>query len=468
MRSDTCISRTRYCSALVAIVALGLPASVALAAQDHARGTKPTVTPNAATGVPAPVPTTVPPPESPPGRVDAPLVRSEAPVPFDCPPSCEFRIDVGDKAQGLDLKIHVVKGSIRVLLRPADSPKESGAEPSSVLAGELKDISVTAQTSPPLQTGAYSLSIDSPGPEPASGAFVASVVYPVVPNRNPRSVLTAFLEQPPGWLAAVLSVASLFCLGVLFIRGLRAERRVLTEVKKGLSSVEKVSESSNNVASRLVEIDDKVKTLPANLVAYLENERRAAAAAADAKMARSLPVRVKKLLESEPTLAIGRMVREVAQRAGGAAEAEFKRSFSNELKALEKAEALLKETTASPDADLDDEWAALQRAIGALQSRHNPRYFLDVVDEAGRHQMAQKKDLLAALGLEEMSPPVGMDVSDPAPYYVERTIGEGTRSVLDKVILSGYKSKENGEVFRKPAIVVRLESDAISEVRTSD
>jgi hypothetical protein len=36
------------------------------------------------------------------------------------------------------------------------------------------------------------------------------------------------------------------------------------------------------------------------------------------------------------------------------------------------------------------------------------------------------------------------------------------------VISSGYKSKENGEVFRKPAIVVRLESDAISEVRATD
>jgi len=47
---------------------------------------------------------------------------------------------------------------------------------------------------------------------------------------------------------------------------------------------------------------------------------------------------------------------------------------------------------------------------------------------------------------------------DLTSYQIEHTTGMGRRSILDKVLSNGYRSRETGEIYRKPVIAVRLES----------
>jgi hypothetical protein len=377
-----------------------------------------------------------------------------APVEFSVPPAAEFRIQVPGDPGRLNLVFHVAGGgSLNAYLKFGDSPGKAGINgadyPPFHVTAESHDFPLPA--SPPLRDGIYYLRLESA--TAAGGYFVATTVPAAVQrpgNPSRFATLLATLAAPPAWLGAALSVASLACLGLLFMHGIRSSHMLGNEIKAALDSL-------GLVAGSLRDLKKSVANLPGALADYGHWAEPPAAAKQDALPAHPPAARFQHLLENEPTLVTARLVRDVARRAGGETETEFGLNFAGYLAALDRAERMLAEAAPGTLA-LDEEWAALNRAIGALQARHNPVFFLDVIDEAARQGMPQKEQLLATLGIEEINPQAGLEIMDLTSYQIEQTTGMGRRSILEKVIASGYRSRETGEVFRKPAIAVRLES----------
>lgn len=385
-----------------------------------------------------------------------PIVSGKA-VGFSVPPAAEFLIQVPEKTARLKLDFHLAGPGVNAFLSAAATAGGSSPEGHSYreVVGETS-IEVLPQSYPPLRPGTYLLKLESD--KPAGGTLVATAVPAAVRqppgSPEPPSPMAAFLLAPPPWLAAALSVASLACLGLLFLHGIRSARQLGGDITKALDNLQNV----------LVYVKD-IKKSNDNLSVEVGELLRRAEASPDHSQdqAPAFPLaRLQLLLENEPVLVTARLVRDVARRAGGEAEKEFSRNFGGYLAALDRAERLLLDPARL--AEPEEEWSALHRAIGALQVRHNPRFFLDVVDEAGRQGMPQKDQLLQVLGLEEISPPAGQEIVDLSSYQVERTHGMGRRSILDRVLCSGYRSRETGEMYRKPAIAVRLESDYTAAV----
>ncbi|MGA2736168.1 MAG: hypothetical protein ABSG65_01825 [Bryobacteraceae bacterium] len=385
-----------------------------------------------------------------PGAV-APLVPSGTPFPFAILPSApaEYRIQVPGNPERLNLNFHVAGSSaVDAYLRYGSSPGKAASNLVEHAAPGSTSVDILPQSSPPLRDGTYYLRLESAAP--AGGYFVATAVATAVQTsvNTPQtpSIFSSLSASPP-WLIAALWVGAMACLGLLFLKGIRTANRQTKELKDALGGLNPVSDS-------LREIKQSIKDLTGALADRLHWAELPAAPHPDEPSANSMAARIRQLLENEPMLITARLVRDVAGRAGGEVETELSRNFAGYLAALDRAERLLADASVVPD----DEWSALHRAIGALQARHNPVFFLDVIDEAGRQRMPQKAQLLATLGIEEISPPTGLEIVDLTSYQIEHTIGMGRRSILDKVLSSGYRSRETGEVYRKPAIAVRLES----------
>ena len=165
------------------------------------------------------------------------------------------------------------------------------------------------------------------------------------------------------------------------------------------------------------------------------------------------------LLTDEPMLVLARLVRAVAVKAGGSAAETLRRDYSDYLGLLDTLEGMHQEIAQSGSiGGMKRRFVTLQQNIAAVRAKHNPRFFLDVLDEAEVRRMPELAQMTAALSVEAIDPPVGTEVSDVNQFCVTKTVGEGLRSVLDKVVARGYRSKDTGEVYRKPSIVVRLEA----------
>jgi hypothetical protein len=161
----------------------------------------------------------------------------------------------------------------------------------------------------------------------------------------------------------------------------------------------------------------------------------------------------------EPMVILAKLLHAVIAKAGGRVAEGFRRDFGNYLSLLDALEGMRQEIAQSGlKSGMKGRFVALQQNISALRAKHNPRFFLDVLDEAELHRMPELAQMTAALGMEAIDPPVGTEVSDVGQFCVTKTIGEGLRSVLDRVVARGYRSKDTGEVYRKPSIVVRLEA----------
>jgi len=469
MRTDTILFRAKRFAALTALASLAVipVASPASSKPAHnQRQAKPTqkttdTTTSAASPEAAQEAATVAAaaPASP-APVAPPLVSNGAPIAFSVPPANEFQIQVPDNPERLTLKFQVAgAGSLDAYLSFGVLPAKAGsnrAEYSYHAVTGSTSVDFPAPSSPPLRAGTYYLRLESGAP--AGGYFVATAVPAVVQRQEKQSQLPSFFSQllAPQRRAAVLWVAAFSCLGLVFLHGIGSARSHAKDIRAALDSLGVVADS-------LRDLKKSIADLPEALADYLRSKEAPAAASQEEAPAHSFVARLQQLLATEPTLVTARLVRDVARRAGGAIETEFGRNFGGYLAALDRAERMLTET-ARGSAGLDEEWAALNRAIGALQARHNPVFFLDVIDEAGRLGMPQKGQLLAALGIEEITPSTGLEILDLTSYQIERTTGMGKRSILDKVLSSGYRSRETGEVYRKPAIAVRLESGSTAEV----
>jgi hypothetical protein len=386
----------------------------------------------------------------------APLVPNGDPFPFLVSPAApaEFQLQVPENPERLTVKFQVAgSGSVGAYLKFGSSPGKAGINHAEHFSPSLTgsaSFEILPQSTPPVRNGTYYLRLESAAP--AGGYFVATSVQAAAQHQGnssqPTPFLAAFAALPP-WLVAALWVGSMACLAALFLRGIRIFRSEANELKQALGSQQLVADSLRSIGADL-------RNLPEVLADHLHLTPPPAAPNQDEPPRHPSAERFQQLLETEPMLVIARLVRDVARRAGGDTETEFGRNFASYLAALDRAERMAGE--AAPASAADEEWAALHRAIGALQVRHNPVFFLDVIDEAGHLRMPQKESLLTVLGIEEITPATGLEIVDLTSYQIEHTTGMGRRSILDKVLSSGYRSRESGEVYRKPLIAVRLES----------
>ncbi|MGA3099255.1 MAG: hypothetical protein ABSF25_22585 [Bryobacteraceae bacterium] len=393
---------------------------------------------------PPPAPAPAPVPE------DLPLVRNGRDTPFSAAPEASFRILVGSAATELKLAFEVApKGAVNVFLQPERGVAETSDPPEQLVGGATGSTSfVVAQSStPPLRSGAYRLRLES---AVSAGGFFS--IFETVPaQRSQPPALLDLLKTPPAWLEAALSVAALACLGLMFVVVPRPAKRVLIQVHESVSSLAQLLAETKTAVDRLPQAISKAAPAPPQPQGALQP-----------KPAATLPPRLERLLSADPMLVVARLIRDVAARSGAEMEAQTTRSFPAYLQALERAERLRATAPREPAEECGAEWDTLNRAIGALQTRHNPRFFLDWIVEAGRLRMAEKDQLLAVLGIEEIVPAAGAELSSLDGYNVEHSAGAGNRCILERVLANGYRSRENGEVFRKPAIAVRLVSDAAS------
>jgi len=464
MRTDTLMFRAKRFAALMAFAYLaGIPmagqASSKPARPQRAAAAAPKKT-DTTTSAAQPVAAEEPAPAAPsapasPAAV-TPLVPNGDPFPFLVSPAApaEFQLQVPENPERLTVKFQVAgSGSVGAYLKFGSSPGKAGINHAEHFSPSLTgsaSFEILPQSTPPVRNGTYYLRLESAAP--AGGYFVATSVQATVQHQGnpsqPTHFLAAFAALPP-WLVAALWVGSMACLAALFLRGIRIFRSEANELKQALESQEVVAKS-------LADIKKSIADLPEGLADHLHLTPPPAAPIQDEPPRHPSAARFQQLLETDPMLVIARLVREVARRAGGDTETEFGRNFASYLAALDRAERMAGE--AAPASAADEEWAALHRAIGALQVRHNPVFFLDVIDEAGHLRMPQKESLLTVLGIEEITPATGLEIVDLTSYQIEHTTGMGRRSILDKVLSSGYRSRESGEVYRKPLIAVRLES----------
>jgi hypothetical protein len=422
------------------------PARRGGAAAAPLRRTAPAASPTAAPAVSpsnAPAPpeeAAVAPPVEP-----APVLMGQD-TPFSAAPSAAFRILVDSDATELKLRFEVApKGLVRVFLRRERGVSET-VDPEEQLMGSASGSAVFAvakTTSPALRSGTYRLRLEAAAA--TGGFFCASQTKP--PARPAAPSLADVLRAPPPWLQAILSVASLLCLGLLFAIVPRPIRRLLNQLHDSVVSQ----------AQLLTHIETAVDRMPQAIA--LASPAPQLPPSPQPKLAVSLAPRLERLMETEPMLVVARLVRQIAARSGAEMEAQAARIFPGYLQALGRAERLRIAALHDAAEVTGAEWDGLNRAIGALQTRHNPRFFLDFIAEAGRLRMPEKDQMLAALGIEEVVPSAGSELSGLEPYQVEQTTGAGSRCILERVLASGYRSRETGEVYRKPAITVRLASD---------
>jgi hypothetical protein len=421
-------------------------AALGLAAAPKARSTKAPAKAPAAAATTAPAPTATEPAPAASVPEEPPLIPNGREAPFSAAPETSFRISVDSAATELKLQFEVApKGAINVFYQPERGVSETSDPPEQLVGGATGSATfvLARSSSPPLRSGLGRLRLESA--VAAGGFFSASQTIPQ--SVRPLAFLDA-LRSVPGWIEAALSVAALACLGLMFMVARRPTRRVLGRIHESVSSLAQLMADTKTAVDRLPQAISGAAPAPPQ-----------PAPAPQSKLAVTLPARLDSLLGTDPILVVARLVRDVAARSGAEMEAQAARSFAGYLQTLERAERLRAAAPRDPAAECGAEWDAIGRAIGALQTRHNPRFFLDWIAEAGRLRMAEKDQLLTVLGIEEILPAAGGELSNLDAYKVEQSTGAGNRCILERVIAGGYRSRENGEVFRKPAIAVRLVSD---------
>jgi hypothetical protein len=376
-----------------------------------------------------------------------PLVRNGRDTPFCAAPEAAFRFSVDAKATELRLRFEVApKGAVNVFLQPERGVGATSDSPEQLLGGVSGSTTfvVGQSSSPPLRPGVmYRLRLESA--VVAGGFFSLTEVQP--PKSSPPSAWMRWLKAPPAGVGVALSVAALASLGLMIVVASRSSRQVTNQLHESVSSLAQLLAETKTAVDRLPQ------AISASAAAPPQPEPPP-----QPRIALTLPPRVERVLEADPMLVVARLIREIAARSGAEMEAQAARNFAAYLQTLERAERLRAAAPRDLAEECGAEWDSLNRAIGALQTRHNPRFFLDWIAEAGRLRMPEKESLLAVLGIEEVVPAAGAELPSLEGYHVEQSSGVGNRCVLARVIACGYRSRETGEVYRKPSIAVRLVS----------
>jgi hypothetical protein len=94
-----------------------------------------------------------------------------------------------------------------------------------------------------------------------------------------------------------------------------------------------------------------------------------------------------------------------------------------------------------------------------LRDKHNPRYFLNLLDAARRAAVPGLGRLLELLGIEEYGVAPETEVWRLEEYEIVRVNGSGYRTYVEEIEGNGYRLKRNGEVLRKPRISVRKSAE---------
>jgi hypothetical protein len=376
-------------------------------------------------------------------------------VPFCAAPDAEFRLDVESKASELKLSVEVApKGEVRIFLQRERAGTDTAEPPLVPLGSTTAAVSIPLgkNSVPRVGPGTYRIRLVSA--TAAGGFLTASSTLPAAPQ---TPTLLDQLKAPPSWMLAALSLLILSCVALLLALALRprtGREEIAEAVMESLApSLESLPKSLDDTKSALEQAIDNLR----QAIGEVSVSPGPPATEPRPQPASTLLPEIRHLLQGDPMLVVARTVRDIARRGDGDLQSQATRGFPAYLQALDRAEALMDKAADESDEECRAEWDALNRAVGALEARHNPRVFLDFIAEADRRGMPEKRMLMNALGIEEIVPQVGAEL--PPDCNIGSQTGAGNRATVRQVLAKGYRWRETGEVFRKPSVAVQLSSE---------
>jgi hypothetical protein len=307
-------------------------------------------------------------------------------------------------------------------------------------------LSISRTSKPPLREGIYYFRLSAN--QKASGMFLVSQVRTL----KPENVAIAIPAQAD-WPLPALAVLVLLCIAGIYWLGRR--------VGSCLDMLQQQWDQLALIAAKVpAPPSDQQPAKPAKEPAAGQGGTKDAPADLTGEEVRELSAQVDRLFMTEPMLVLAKLVRSMISHVDGSQARKLREDYASYLTPLDAATIIRQELgQPRPKRDVKDAIESLENNIAAVRKCHNPRFFLDIIDEAEGRRMPELTALLELLGIESINPPVGHEVSDVSEFHVARTTGQGRLSILDKVIARGYRSKETGEVYRQPSVAIRLVSN---------
>ncbi|MDP3001281.1 MAG: hypothetical protein Q8N47_27610 [Bryobacterales bacterium] len=381
------------------------------------------------------------------------------------PGPCEFQIDVPEIAERLEFQI-AAAGSARASLwvkrgRAPDLKRDSADLSWSGEAGE-RLLQITRNSSPPLSKGTYFIAVASSAAD-AQGTveFLARVGGPRVRPADPKpgSDPMPNSDAKPGvlsWLPVALAALSVVMLAFLCWQVRRLSSRLDAEKEE----FGEAGQDPAEIARLLRRIDAKLIVLAERSAQPEESQDEPEPTAAEGERRRAEAASRLDEIEREDVYALAGAAREVISALGKTAAAEYGDAFESYVSIPRKLGELRKKLASAETPPEEAELREFTDEIARLRDKHNPRYFLNLLDAARRAAVPGLGRLLELLGIEEYGVAPETEVWRLEEYEIVRVNGSGYRTYVEEIEGNGYRLKRNGEVLRKPRISVRKSAEA--------
>jgi hypothetical protein len=369
------------------------------------------------------------------------------------PGPCEFQIEVPETAERLEFQIAAASpahASLWVKRGRAPDLKKDAADLSwSGDAGE-RLLRITRKSSPPLSKGTYFVAVAS-GVTDAQGAveFLARVGGPQVEPADSRPGI-------PAWMPVALAAVAVVMLAFLSWQVRRLSSRLDAEKEESGEA----GRDPGEIARLLRRIDAKLIVLAERSAPPAEEPAEPEPAPAEGEHTRAEAASQLEAIERDGVYALAGAAREVISALGKTAAAEYGDAFESYLSIPRKLGELRKKLASAETPPDEAELRDFAAEVARLRDKHNPRYFLNLLDAARRAAVPGLGRLLELLGIEEYGPAPETEVWKLEEFEIVRVTGSGYRTYVEEIEGPGYRLKRNGEVLRKPRISVRKSAEA--------
>ena len=388
----------------------------------------------------------------------SPLKPDEA-VRCMLPGPCEFQIEVPEIAERLEFQI-AAAGPARASLwvkrgRAPDLKKDAADLSWSGDAGE-RLLQITRKSSPPLSKGTYFIAVASSVTD-AQGTveFLARVGGPQARPADPKPDS----DSKPGvlsWLSVALAALAVVVLAFLSWQVRRLSSRLDAEKEESGEAYRVLGE----IAGLLKRIDAKLIVLAERTAQPAERPAEPEPAAPEGERKRAEAASQLEAIERDGVYALAGAAREVISALGKTAAAEYGDAFESYVSIPRKLGELRKKLTSAETPPDEAELRDFAGEVARLRDKHNPRYFLNLLDAARRAAVPGLGRLLELLGIEEYGVAPETEIWRLEEYEIVQVTGSGYRTYVEEIEGNGYRLKRNGEVLIKPRISVRKSAEA--------